>query len=182
MRGVDISLHSNGYSLASAGLDNMVRLWDIRQLGGNHHNERLEYEVPMAVAEYHAGRSVNSAFFSPSGSQLVATTQMNTLDMLNNFHLSTDQTKPTKRVKHDNQTGRWLTTFNANWHPTLDIFVVGSMQKPRAIEIFDAGGSKVRDVYGNGLTAVASRCCFHSSTEKLIVVGGNSSGRVCVVR
>ena len=160
----------------------MVRLWDIRQLGGSKHDRRLDYEVPLAIAEYHAGRSVNSAFFSPSGSQLVATTQMNTLDMFDNFHLSTEQVKAKTRVKHDNQTGRWLTTFNARWHPTLDIFVVGSMQKPRAIEIFDAEGTKVRDVNGDVLTAVASRCCFHSSAEKVIVIGGNSSGRVSVVR
>jgi len=169
-----LSLHPDGFSLASAGLDCTVRLWDTRKFGCN------DKKKTNCLASYHAGRSVNSAYFSPSGSQLVATTQMNTLDILNNFHLATDQIAPTTRVKHDNQTGRWLTTFQANWHPSLDVFVVGSMQRPRAIELFDSQGSKLRDIYGDALTAVASRCCFHPSTEKLIVVGGNSSGRVSI--
>ncbi|KAI2497360.1 hypothetical protein MHU86_17125 [Fragilaria crotonensis] len=137
----------------------------------------------MVVAEYSAGRSVNSAFFSPSGSHMVATTQMNTLDMLHDCqHMSEDKFKPATRVKHDNLTGRWLTTFNANWHPHLDVFVVGSMLKPRVIEVFDCHGKKLRDIRGDVLTAVASRCCFHPSTDKVVIVGGNSSGRVTVVR
>lgn len=175
------SLHPNGFSLASAGLDCMVRLWDIRKFGSRK-KESKDHSGPKVVAEYHAGRSVNSAFFSPSGSHLVATTQMNTLDMLHDCHLSKDMFKPTTRVNHDNMTGRWLTTFNANWHPSLDVFVVGSMQKPRAIEVFDGRGKKVRDFHGDALTAVASRCCFHPSTDKVVIVGGNSSGRVTVVR
>lgn len=107
---------------------------------------------------------------------------MNTLDMLHDCHLSKDKLKPATRVKHDNMTGRWLTTFNANWHPSLDMFVVGSMQKPRMIEVFDGYGKKMRDFHGDALTAVASRCCFHPSTDKVVIVGGNSSGRVTVAR
>ena len=134
------------------------------------------------------GRSVNSAFFSPSGSSLLTTTQLDTLDLLGDAHLKSGLIKkPTHRIRHNNKTGRWLSTFMARWHPGLDsgeeTFVVGSMQQPRTIEIFSGtSGKLLRGIRGEALTAVASRCCFHPNTNELIVVGGNSSGRVTVAR
>ena len=74
----------------------------------------------------------------------------------------------------------------AKWHPSSfsdrELFVVGSMKKPRCIEIFDDKGELLKEIRGEALTAVASRCCFHPTSSKLIVVGGNSSGRVTVAR
>ena len=90
---------------------------------------------------------------------------------------------PEHVIRHNNNTGRWLTTFMAQWHPELDIFCVGSMQKPRAIDVFDgASGDLLRAINGEALTSVASRCCFHPTSDKLVLVGGNSSGRVTVIR
>lgn len=88
-------------------------------------------------------------------------------------------------------TGRWLTTFQAVFHPHLDIFGVGSMRKPRAVEIFDPCASKpttvdgdflVRAISGDALTAVASRLAFHPRTDRIVMAGGNSSGRVTIIR
>ena len=174
------SLHPNGHTLASAGLDGSVRLWDIRKFRDNREGKAKD---PSPLTIQHAGKSVNSAFFSPSGSTLLSTTMANTLDITKDAHLVNDEIlKATKRVHHDNRTGRWLTTFMAQWHPAIDIFVVGSMKRPRCIELFDSNGKELRSVQGDALTAVASRCCFHPSLNKLVVVGGNSSGRMTVLR
>ena len=78
--------------------------------------------------------------------------------------------------------GRWLTTFQATWHPTMDIFCSGSMNRPRCMEVFDSQGRLLRQVMGESLGSVMSRTCFHSSTDKLIMVGGNSSGRMVAIR
>ena len=78
--------------------------------------------------------------------------------------------------------GRWLTTFQATWHPVVDIFCCGSMNKPRCMEIFDGQGRLLREMRGESLSSVMSRTCFHPSTDKLVMIGGNSSGRVVVVR
>lgn len=64
----------------------------------------------------------------------------------------------------------------------MDIFCCGSMNKPRCVEIFDAKGTLLRQVIGEALGSVMSRTCFHASTDKLIMVGGNSSGRMVVIR
>ncbi|KAK3103121.1 hypothetical protein FSP39_016628 [Pinctada imbricata] len=45
---------------------------------------------------------------------------------------------------HDNHTGRWLTNFRPTWHPTReDLFVVGSMARPRQIELYGIDGSRL---------------------------------------
>lgn len=144
-------------------------------------------KLPKPLAWQSAGRSINSAFFSPSGAVLVTTTMSNRLEVLEDAHLASGLIKvpPNKSIKHDNQTGRWLSTFMARWHPGMsgrEIFVVGSMKQPRTIEIWGDDGKLLREIRGDALTAVASRCCFHPSANKLIVVGGNSSGRVTVAR
>jgi WD repeat-containing protein 76 len=137
---------------------------------------------------YHGGKSVNSAFFSPSGQYVVSTTQANRLDIFTDIHLANaSSAKPSTSIRHNTQTGRWLTTLNAVWHPRLpNIFVVGNLDlKPRAMEIFTVGSKveRIAAVTGEALTAVASRCAFHPACEsELVVVGGNSSGRVSVLR
>jgi len=167
-----VSLHPNGYALATGGLDCQVRLWDIRNVGKAR---------PKPVASYNGSKSINSAFFSPSGHHLVATTMNHKLDILQDFHLSKSQSKPTTSIRHDNLTGRWLTTFQAVWHPHFEIFGVGSMSKPRVIEIFDPS-QRQRHIGGDALTAVASRFAFHPRTDHIVLAGGNSSGRVTIAR
>uniref|UniRef100_A0A7S1B7W6 WD repeat-containing protein 76 n=1 Tax=Corethron hystrix TaxID=216773 RepID=A0A7S1B7W6_9STRA len=173
-----LSLHPNKTTLATAGLDTTVKIWDIRKV------DTRKNPKPLAVQQ--CGRSVNSAFFSPSGSQLLATTMSNSLTLSKDVNLLpiSSSIKPQINIRHDNQTGRWLTTFMAQWHPTNDIFVVGSMKRPRMIEIFGSDGKSMQDLVGDGLTAVASRCCFRGNARgaREAVVGGNASGRVSVFR
>lgn len=176
-----VSLHPNGYTMATAGLDCTVNLWDIRKFATITKGSNLQ---PLAYQN--GSKSVNSAFFSPSGKHLLTTTMSNTLEILSDSHLKTGLlSKPAHRIRHDNMTGRWLSTFMAQWHPSLineDLFIVGSMSKPRRMEFFNGNTGKVYDLQGDALTAVVSRCCFHPSTERLIACGGNSSGRVTVAR
>jgi hypothetical protein len=110
----------------------------------------------------------------------------NYLDLTDDMHTLSGTVKATKKIRHDNHTGRWLSTFMAQWHPTMtsqELFVVGSMRQPRTVELFDGSDGKLlRGVNGESLTAVVSRCCFHPSEDRLVVVGGNSSGRVTVAR
>ncbi len=177
------SLHPDGNVMATAGLTGIVQLWDVRKIPTLSSREK-----PKPISSQQAGgRSINSAYFSPSGRRLLTTTQSNKLEIFADAHLSKgDMMTPKRSVRHDNQTGRWLSTFTARWHGGLsddgEIFVVGSMSRPRCIEIYDRDGGLLREIRGDALTAVASRCCFHPDPNRLIVVGGNSSGRVTIAR
>ena len=54
---------------------------------------------------------------------------------------------PLVRLRHNNQTGRWLTPFRARWDPSSDDhFVVGSMEHPRQVYI---------DIMSNFVTMIA---------------------------
>lgn len=173
---INCSLHPEGHVLATCGLDYTVKTWDVRKL-------KASKTKPLAVQNVH--RSINSAFFSPTGKHLLTTTMKDTLDIISDAHLLKGTIEPEHRIRHNNQTGRWLTTFHAKWHPTsaADLFISGSMLKPRTMQIYSGSeGEIVRDISGEALTAVVSRCCFHPSEEKLVVAGGNSSGRVTVAR
>jgi len=173
-----VNLHPEGYIMATAGLSTFVELWDVRNMPST---KKLK-----SLASHCAGRSINSAYFSPNGTKLLTTTQSNTLDIYEGAHLASGVVKPMNSIRHDNQTGRWLSTFMARWHPGTfsdqEMFVVGSMQQPRTIEIFGGDGELMREIRGDALTAVASRCCFHPNANKPIVIGGNSSGRLTVAR
>jgi len=172
-----------------------VNLWDVRQLGDSRKGGR--HKTPTPIAHYNGGRSVSSAFFSASGQYVVSTTMADKLDIFENFHLvgnngkstakkaaAATVVKPFHSIRHDNKTGRWLTTFQAVFHPAVDnVFAVGSMRKPRCLEFFDAAtGTCRRAVAGEALTAVASRLAFHPRTDRVVLAGGNSSGRVTIVR
>eukprot|EP00658_Telonema_sp_P-2_P014759 TRINITY_DN15636_c0_g1_i1.p2 TRINITY_DN15636_c0_g1~~TRINITY_DN15636_c0_g1_i1.p2 ORF type:complete len:113 (-),score=25.17 TRINITY_DN15636_c0_g1_i1:217-555(-) len=101
------------------------------------------------------------------------------------------ETKAACNVKHDNQTGRYLSVFHARWDPKEDgAFVVGSMCKPRQVEVYNCtwGEGKQKTKChrimslqdSECIASVQSRNCFHPTRD--IVISGNASGRVHVFR
>lgn len=166
------SVHpNNGNSLVTAGLDCCVRAWDLRKLCCKR--------TPQPVASYDCGRSVTSAFYTCTGRSLICTTMADRLEILEGGKLTLDHS-----FRHDNKTGRWLTTLQAIPHPTIDdLFAVGSMAKPRCVELFSLR-ERIRAVRGEALTAVVSRLAFHPRSDegRILLAGGNSSGRVTIVQ
>lgn len=127
------------------------------------------------------GKSVTSAYWSPvTGNKLLTTCKDNRLRIWN-LEAAADFAKPKPRfqIRHNNNTGRWLTAFKAVWQPgSEERFGYGSMERPRGIDFFSASkGTPVRRLsnpYVQG--AISSLHAFHRT--KLVLAGGNSSGRV----
>ena len=89
--------------------------------------------------------SLNQAMWSPDGKHIVTVCQDNYLRTYDAPHLCENPHKsgypqaPKYKVRHDNRTGRWLTKFKVHWDPKQsDAFVIGSMDQPRCIEVFNA--------------------------------------------
>ncbi|XP_038052643.1 WD repeat-containing protein 76-like isoform X2 [Patiria miniata] len=150
--------------------DSTVALWDLRSL-----KERSKNQYISSVTH---GRSVSGAYFSPiTGSKVVTTSYDDRIRILQVDESGNMEVQ--KAIRHDNHTGRWLTTFRANWHPRReDVIVVGSMEKPRRIHLFDDQGHLLHSLLDEELASVSSVNAFHRTRD--VLVGGNASGRLHV--
>ena len=156
-----------------------MKLWDARKLG------RGKKAAPLATLLEPGERSVNSANFSPGGDRIVSVTQSNHLRLYVDAHKATGDVAPTHSVRHDNKTGRYLAVFHSQWDPkTEHSFVVGSMMKPRQVEVYTTEKGRLRRIMSlqnpEWLGSVQSRCAFHPRNDALVCA--NSSGRVHVFR
>lgn len=163
------------------GKDGFICINDIRKCGGNNTVK------PLLTLNEHT-KSINAAGVSSNGQYLVSVSQDNTVRTWANFTSTATVTKSVK-INHDNHTGRWLSTFKPAFdpkHPTA--FCLGSMERPRMIEIFTPTISTenvvtcplTQKIKGEWLNSVCSRNCFHPTLD--IVIGANSSGRVFIAR
>ncbi|XP_069766660.1 WD repeat-containing protein 76-like [Narcine bancroftii] len=123
---------------------------------------------------------VSSAYFSPVTGNRLVTTSMD--DRIRVFDTSAIISKIpcVTSIIHNNFTGRWLTKFQAVWDPKReDCFVVGSMARPRQIEVFHSTGTRVHTFKdAEWLGSVCSINVMHPTAN--VLVGGNSSGRLHV--
>ncbi|XP_074822772.1 WD repeat-containing protein 76 isoform X2 [Natator depressus] len=160
------------YFIAAGAVN--VCIFDTRYLKPNENK-------PISFLSGHT-KSVASAYFSPITGNRVVTTCAD--DMLRVYDTSSlSSTVPVlTAVRHNNNTGRWLTRFRAIWDPKQeDCFVVGSMARPRQIEIFQDTGEQLHSFYNvDYLGSVCSINAVHPT--KNILVGGNSSGRLHVFK
>ncbi|NWX34294.1 WDR76 protein, partial [Notiomystis cincta] len=139
------------YFLAAGALD--VCVFDVRYL-------KAKRNKPLSSLTGHT-KSVASAYFSPvTGSRVVT--------------VCADD-----KLRHNNNTGRWLTRFRAIWDPKQEhCFLVGSMAQPRQIQVFQDTGKLLHSFCNDCLGSVCSINVVHPSQN--ILVGGNSSGRLHV--
>uniref|UniRef100_A0A674J3Z2 WD repeat-containing protein 76 n=1 Tax=Terrapene triunguis TaxID=2587831 RepID=A0A674J3Z2_9SAUR len=154
------------YFIAAGAVN--VCIFDARYLKPNGNK-------PISFLSGHT-KSVASAYFSPiTGNRVVTTCADDTLRVYDTSSLSSTIPVLTA-VRHNNNTGRWLTRFRAIWDPKQeDCFVVGSMARPRQIEIFQDTGEQLHSFYNvDYLGSVCSINAVHPT--KNILVGGNSSG------
>eukprot|EP00887_Chlorella_sp_A99_P003623 scaffold7.g3623.t1 len=82
------------------------------------------------------------------------------------------------RVKHNNNTGRYIMPFRAQWTPAADGFVVGSMQ--RCLDVFDASGALLSSLGSEHMTAIPARACLHPGLPAM--AGATASGRLHLFR
>ncbi|KFZ55238.1 WD repeat-containing protein 76, partial [Antrostomus carolinensis] len=145
------------YFVAAGSVD--VCVYDVRYL-------KSKGNEPVSSLKGHT-KSVASAYFSPVTGNRVVTVCAD--DKLRVY----DTTSLTSAVAV-------LSTVRAIWDPKQEeCFVVGSMARPRQIEIFQDTGKLLHSLYNlDCLSSVCSINVVHPT--KNILVGGNSSGRLHV--
>ncbi|AWP01830.1 putative WD repeat-containing protein 76-like [Scophthalmus maximus] len=135
----------------------------------------------QAVSQLHGhSLSISSAYFSPCTGNRVLTSCMDNHIRIYDTSAMTAKPPLLTTIRHDMQTGRWLSKLSAVWDPKQeDCFVVGSMLRPRRVQVFHESGQPQHSFMDDeNLSTVLSVTAFHPTRNALL--GGNSSGRLHV--
>ncbi|KAI1007110.1 DNA damage-binding protein [Podosphaera aphanis] len=178
------SLHPlQPHLLATASLDRTLKIWDLRRI-----KKTGEEAAPTLIGEHESRLSVSHAAWSASGhiatSSYDDTIKIYTLGEASTFSvgqkLNEDLMAPAVTIKHNNQTGRWVTILKPQWqekpHDGIAKFVIGNMN--RFVDVFSADGDQLAQLSGDGITAVPAVAQFHSSQDW--IAGGTASGKLCL--
>uniref|UniRef100_A0A8C5NHX5 WD repeat-containing protein 76 n=1 Tax=Gouania willdenowi TaxID=441366 RepID=A0A8C5NHX5_GOUWI len=144
-------------------------------------SRRLNKNKSQAVSQLHGhSLSISSAYFSPWTGNRVVTSCLDDNIRVYDTSAMTSTSSLLTTIRYNMQTGRWLSKLSAVWDPKQeDCFVVGSMLKPRRVQVYHQSGKLQRSFMDTeNLSTVLSVTAFHPTRNALL--GGNASGRMHV--
>jgi WD40 repeat protein len=171
------------YLAATASLDRTLKIWDLRKVSG-----KGESRVPHLIAEHESRLSVSHAAFSAAGH--VATSSYDDTIKIHSFtdagswkaghDVDSQAMSPTASIRHNNQTGRWVTILKPQWQERpadgIQKFVIGNMN--RFVDVYTSDGEQLAQLGGDGISAVPAVTQFHPTQDW--VAGGTASGKLCL--
>lgn len=103
---------ANPHFIATASLDRYMRIWDLRKLSG-----KVGRQLPALIGEHESRLSVSHAAFNSAGQVATAsyddTVKIHTFEDMGSYSaghkMSEKEMEPSAIVRHNNQTGRWVT-------------------------------------------------------------------------
>ncbi|KAI4380497.1 hypothetical protein MLD38_006681 [Melastoma candidum] len=150
----------NSHLFATSSSDSTACIWDLRKM-------------EQCVRKVDHRRAVHAAYFSPSGSYLVTTSFDNTLGIVTG-----DTFQKTSVVSHNNQTGRWISSFRAIWGWDDSSIFIGNMR--RGIDVISPVQRRMVTALTSPLmTAISCRLSVHPY-EVGTLAGTTSGGQVYV--
>ncbi|KAK7152102.1 hypothetical protein R3I94_008438 [Phoxinus phoxinus] len=148
--------------MATSSVDATVKLWDLRNI-----KDKSSY-----IAEMPHEKPVNSAYFNPTDStKLLTTDQRNQIRV----YCSYDWSKPDQIIVHPHRQFQHLTPIKATWHPMYDLIIAGRypddqvlVNDKRTIDFYDANsGDLVQQLRDPNAAGIISLNKFSSTGEVL---------------
>ncbi|KAI9150066.1 WD repeat containing protein [Paramyrothecium foliicola] len=178
------SLHPlQPHLFATASLDRTLKIWDLRKISG-----KGDLRHPALLGEHSSRLSVSHASWSPAG-QIATSSYDDTIKIYDfsdagswtaGHDISPEAMEPAHSIRHNNQTGRWVTILKPQWqkrpHDGIQKLTIGNMN--RFVDVFAADGSQLAQLEGEGITAVPAVAHFHPTMNW--VAGGTASGKLCL--
>ncbi|KAJ3059833.1 hypothetical protein HDU98_004140, partial [Podochytrium sp. JEL0797] len=169
--------------IAIGGLDRTVKVFDVRNMKPSVPGDEDLVEPVMTLPHR---LSVNSAYWDPSGKDIISTSFDDTLGLWKNVLV--EKESGLVKIRHNNNTGRWVQKFKAVWRgqdsvhyhassvaPYSPTLVIGNMQ--RTVDLYDGDkGMQIASLQESSLTAIPAVNVFHPFLN--VIVSGNASGRM----
>lgn len=169
--------------VATASLDRTLKIWDLRKITGQG-----DSRIPNLLGEHESRLSVSHASWSPAGH--VATSSYDDTIKIHSFldagswkvghQINEEDMAPSATIKHNNQTGRWVTILKPQWQAKpsdgIQKFAIGNMN--RFVDVYASDGEQLAQLGGDGITAVPAVAHFHPTKDW--VAGGTASGKLCL--
>ncbi|KAF9575304.1 hypothetical protein EC968_003656 [Mortierella alpina] len=164
--------------IVTSSLDRTMKIWDIRTFANYKEDEPIEH-----LAEFPHGLSVTSAMWSPDGASIASTSYDDNVRIFNNFKPSlpnlTEIPDPV-RIRHNNNSGRWVTMLRAVWSHQFNWFSIGNMNK--SVDIYSRGTgdlmANLRDP--QNLTTVPAVNAWHPN--RVLLASGMANGKMVIWR
>nr|CAD1831919.1 unnamed protein product [Ananas comosus var. bracteatus] len=141
-----IDFHPENVNLfATSSTDGTACIWDLRRSKEN----KLE-----CLKTVQHNRAVHSAHFSPSGSCLATTSRDDKVRIISGANF-----EDLFMIKHNNQTGRWLSTFRAIWGWDDSYLYLGNMR--RAVDVISVADRTTTTLESEHVTSIPCRFAAH---------------------
>nr|CAD1831899.1 unnamed protein product [Ananas comosus var. bracteatus] len=141
-----IDFHPENANLfATSSTDGTACIWDLRRSKEN----KLE-----CLKTVQHNRAVHSAHFSPSGSCLATTSRDDKVGIISGANF-----EDLFMIKHNNQTGRWLSTFRAIWGWDDSYLYLGNMR--RAVDVISVADRTTTALESEHMTSIPCRFAAH---------------------
>ncbi|THU89524.1 WD40 repeat-like protein [Dendrothele bispora CBS 962.96] len=197
--------------LLTASNNRSLKIWDVRKLGTMPSNisstpsassatPTLDFDFEVVKefldspkgsgclrGEWRHEKSASSAYWDPRGRSIVSTSYDDSIrlwDYPSSVFKSDEpfpSVRPFQRIRHNCQTGKWLTILRAQWSSNPEVyphFTIGNMD--HSLDIFSGKGELITKLADRSkITAVQAVTCTHPSIVER-VASGNASGR-CVL-
>ncbi|XP_072320731.1 WD repeat-containing protein 76 [Eucyclogobius newberryi] len=166
-----VSVHPLHKQYIAVAEGQVVNVYDSRFL-------KQSKSAPVCQLRGHS-KSITSAYFSPETGNRILTSCMD--DHIRIYDTSaTNNALLLKTIRHNMQTGRWLSKLSAVWDPKQeDCFVVGCLSRQRCVQVYHESGQLLHSFSDEeNLSTVQSVVALHPSRN--VLMGGNSSGRLHV--
>ncbi|KAG0454516.1 hypothetical protein HPP92_023808 [Vanilla planifolia] len=131
--------------MATSSTDGTACIWDLRSI--------KKYQSKQLKMVQHK-RAVHSAYFSPSGVYLATTSFDDRIGIL-----SVSDPTDLSMVRHNNQTGRWLSSFRAIWGWDDSFLFLGNME--RTVDIISTSNRTITALESPEITSIPCRFAAH---------------------
>ncbi|KAH7841950.1 hypothetical protein Vadar_011116 [Vaccinium darrowii] len=161
---IDFSTNNTNI-MATSSTDGTACIWDLRFVDAVRPN-------PLNTVSHK--RAVHSAYFSPSGSCLATTSFDDKVGLLTGANF-----EDSSMMHHNNQTGRWISSFRAIWGWDDSYLFIGNMN--RAVDIISSSKrTSIGTLESPHVSAIP--CRFDAHPYRIgMLAGATSGGQTCTV-